>query len=287
MKRMHTFPEQKLLRSEDILLLDMSKHRHQLSAVPHRHDHYTIMWVQQEASSTQSIDGNSYEMHPHRIFFMAPGQIHVMDGKPQQGWLLLFSEAMFQYFLNSHPSKETIGITTPLINKPFVDLPKQERDLFAFIFQYLYRNLQKKQMTFSLAFHQLSLLLLKLNAIHLQQQHQLGPPKLETKLYLQLTQLIERYFRIEHDTNFYATALLRHPKTINNMLKRSAGSSIVQMLHERICAEAKTLLITSELSIKEISYSLGFKDPSYFNRFFKRIVSITPLDFRTKHHHNS
>ncbi|HEY1121221.1 MAG TPA: helix-turn-helix domain-containing protein, partial [Haloferula sp.] len=44
--------------------------------------------------------------------------------------------------------------------------------------------------------------------------------------------------------------------------------------------DAKRLLLYSELSVAEIGYRLGFKDPSYFGRFFRRYESRTPAEFR-------
>ena len=45
-------------------------------------------------------------------------------------------------------------------------------------------------------------------------------------------------------------------------------------------AQAKNLLIHSDLEIKEIAYTLGFNYPQYFNRAFKQSVGITPGEFR-------
>jgi len=52
-------------------------------------------------------------------------------------------------------------------------------------------------------------------------------------------------------------------------------------LHDRQVLEAKRLLYNTGMSVKEIAFNLGFKDSSYFIRFFKRMTSVTPLSYRT------
>ena len=53
------------------------------------------------------------------------------------------------------------------------------------------------------------------------------------------------------------------------------------MQHERLLLESKRLLYFSSLSVKEIAYTLGFEDASYFVRFFKHLTGTTPLQLRT------
>jgi AraC-like DNA-binding protein len=58
------------------------------------------------------------------------------------------------------------------------------------------------------------------------------------------------------------------------------GKTVTDMIQERIVMEAKRLLFHSDLSVKEIGYSLGFEDAAYFNRAFKKKAGTTPLEFR-------
>ena len=58
------------------------------------------------------------------------------------------------------------------------------------------------------------------------------------------------------------------------------GNTPLQIINERIILEAKRMLRYSSLRVKEVSIDLGFEDPSYFNKFFKKITGITPADFR-------
>ena len=52
------------------------------------------------------------------------------------------------------------------------------------------------------------------------------------------------------------------------------------LTRERLLAEAKHLLFVGKENIKEISFSLGFEDPSYFSRFFRKMTKLTPEEFK-------
>ena len=67
---------------------------------------------------------------------------------------------------------------------------------------------------------------------------------------------------------------------LSDVIKRQSGKTAIEHIHERIVMEAKRQLLHAGLSVKEIAYALGFDDAAYFNRFFKRITSVTPVVYR-------
>jgi AraC-like DNA-binding protein len=67
---------------------------------------------------------------------------------------------------------------------------------------------------------------------------------------------------------------------LNALIKEQSGKTVMMHVHDRQTLEAKRLLYSTSMSVKEIAFDLGFKDASYFNRFFKRVASVTPLAYR-------
>ena len=79
---------------------------------------------------------------------------------------------------------------------------------------------------------------------------------------------------------FYAEQLAVHPNHLNALAKRVTGSNALHIIHEQIINTAKTLLLQSHLTVKELSYQLAFKEPTHFASFFKKYTGMTPMQFR-------
>ena len=70
--------------------------------------------------------------------------------------------------------------------------------------------------------------------------------------------------------------------TLNTLCRALAGQSALQIVHQRIVLEAKRDLIYTSLTINQLADSLGFADPAYFSRFFRRMTGLSPRDFRRR-----
>lgn len=102
------------------------------------------------------------------------------------------------------------------------------------------------------------------------------------------TELLERQFPIEstsHKVSLrsakdFASKLNVHTNHLNRAIKISTGKTTSSHIAERIAMEAIALLKHTNWNISEISYSLGFEEPSHFNNFFKKQTSMTPSAYR-------
>lgn len=93
---------------------------------------------------------------------------------------------------------------------------------------------------------------------------------------------VNECFREWHELSHYAQWLHISAGHLSEVVKAQSGRSASRHIQERIMLEARRLLIHTEQSSKEIAYSLGFADASYFHRFFKREAGSTPLQYRTR-----
>lgn len=96
-------------------------------------------------------------------------------------------------------------------------------------------------------------------------------------------ELIDRHFRERRPVSFYAGRLGVSAAQLNNTCRRRTGRSAQQLIHDRLLLEARRLLAYSDLDVAAISYALGFRDPSYFSRFFTRAQGNSPSEFRQRH----
>jgi len=79
---------------------------------------------------------------------------------------------------------------------------------------------------------------------------------------------------------YFASQLATHPNHLNAVVKRKTQKTAIAFIHEQLILEAKSLLSQTEISIKEIAFKLGFREPSHFNHFFKKQTNLPPALFR-------
>lgn len=79
---------------------------------------------------------------------------------------------------------------------------------------------------------------------------------------------------------FLASQLNISPKYLSDCLKQLTGQTAQQIIHDKMIEKAKDSLTTSELSVSEIAYQLGFEYPQSFSKLFKKKTELSPLAFR-------
>ena len=92
--------------------------------------------------------------------------------------------------------------------------------------------------------------------------------------------LVDEHFRTKKQVQDYADMLHKSPKTLSNIFSTCKLPSPLRVIHERVEAEAKRLLLYSNKSAKEIADILGFEDQASFSRFFKNITGQSAVQFR-------
>jgi AraC family transcriptional regulator, transcriptional activator of pobA len=92
--------------------------------------------------------------------------------------------------------------------------------------------------------------------------------------------LIEKNLSKRRPVQWYAKELHVHPNHLNYIVKKITGLTAKVTIDNRLVLEAKYLLASSKLSIKEIAHDLGFENPDYFMTFFKKNAGVSPGSYR-------
>ena len=92
---------------------------------------------------------------------------------------------------------------------------------------------------------------------------------------------LEKHFKTIHSVSSYAERLSISSRKLSEVLKLFVGKSASRVIQERLVVEAKRRLSYTGESVKEIGFELGFNDPSYFGKVFKRVEGKAPQAFRS------
>lgn len=252
----------------------------------HHHDRFYQLHVILKGTIHLNLDENSYVVQAP-MFFLTPPTIphsfttsnntkgHVITIRQQLVWQLMES------FMVAGWDKGNF-MTAPLCvslvqeNNRSVNHLLQLLTLIADEVQQL--GVEKK---FSLeALFQLILIdILRLaDKIEPQQKNRKG----DIRIFHLFNQLIESHYKEHLTLSQYATKINITEARLNDICRRLAGLPSKRIIMDRLIQEAKRLLSFSSISITEIGYELGFKDPAYFARFFRKNTDITASKYRNR-----
>jgi len=95
--------------------------------------------------------------------------------------------------------------------------------------------------------------------------------------------LIESYYLKRWPVDRYARRLALSETSLNRLCRRLAGCTAFDLVQQRLALEAQRRLVYVASSVSGIGSELGFKDPAYFSRFFRRHCGVSPNEFRRRH----
>lgn len=201
----------------------------------------------------------------------------------QDGVFCIFTETFFHNFgsLKSYPLFQAKG------DKVFIldDLEVQEVEkIYNKMFEtkesnYPYKDDQLRNLVYELIHYAL-----KSNPALVSHQEE----DRSNKIIALFTELLERQFPLESPyhrfslktPSSFAQNLNIHTNHLNKVLKETTGKTTSEHISQRILLEAKALLKHSSWSITDISFALGFEEPSHFTNFFKKNAQLSPKKFR-------
>lgn len=197
-----------------------------------------------------------------------------------KGLLVLFNLEFLLRRSFSYKAIQDKKILTPFI-KPYLYLDDEQAGLITALFETLLKEQVERGEHFE------ELIALKVIELVIEcerlfaERGNLGKDVSSNKLVTAFGRLLEKNFHHQRSVSFYADKLHVHPNYLNSVLKKFTGDSAKETINNRLLIEAKYLLHSTSLSIKEIANQTGFEDPDYFTVFFKRMEKIPPAAYRT------
>lgn len=255
------------------------KHHKNLN-FPHRHNFYHVVFFTEGAGS-HSIDFHKFTVVPNQVYFMIPGQVHSWSFEGNvDGFVVNFTSEFFQSFLLRHDYLERFtffnGISQDGVIELGQELAKSMQGRFE---ELLTLNNQRNPMQKDLIKTILLQMFLLIDQYGLEDKPYNQP---NFTLLRNFQRLIEKHYTEFRLPKQYADLLFVTPNHLNALCKTTMGMQAGELIRNRILLEAKRLLVNLDMTITEISNELNFNDNSYFTKFFKKQVGITPEEFRKK-----
>lgn len=95
------------------------------------------------------------------------------------------------------------------------------------------------------------------------------------------TALVEAEYSRQVGLERYAARMGISAAHLNALCRQVTGQSALAIIHARSMREARRMLVYTSMTVRDISDALGFSDPAYFTRFFKRNAGMSPREFRS------
>ncbi|BDY07031.1 AraC family transcriptional regulator [Ferrimonas sp. YFM] len=244
---------------------------------PHRHEYFQIFWVL-EGEGSQSIDFREFPMMPGQVFFIAPGQVHDVHAMPQK----MVSVSFNPEFISSREYCQQPIDRLFLRNRstePYISLDElgggELLGLLEMVGRELARELPDRDLMSALLVGYLRYMMRYLDEGD-------DSDTMADKRMVRLLNLIDDNFRERKDVAMYAQQLSMTSKRLNELSKQRFSRTVTQLIHDKVTVEARRELAFTQKTIKTISFKLGYKDTSYFCRFFKRMSGQSPQAFRSE-----
>jgi AraC family transcriptional regulator, transcriptional activator of pobA len=252
-------------------------------------DFYSIS-LKRDFSAKMRYGQQEYDFDEGIMFFIAPGQVFGIEVKKgaalkRSGWMLLIHPD-FLWSTALAKSIKQYEYFDYSVNEALFLSEKEETTVTGImqnIQQEYHSNIDKFSQHVIIA--QLELLLTYADRFY---QRQFITRKISNhKMLTRLEEVLLQYFNSEAlsekglpTVQYIAQELNVSPGYLGGLLKALTGYSTQQHIHDKLIGLAKEKLSTTDLTVSEIAYQLGFVHSQSFSKLFKTKTRLSPLEFR-------
>jgi len=244
-------------------------------------NHIKILFLPKD--SKVQIDFQEFEIETDSLLFINPNVVIKPNGNETRGESLLHFNRDF-YCIELHDQEVACDgiLYNNVFEVPFVKLNDSQSTEIKRIIEEIQSEMKNEDAnTEEMLRTLLKLIIVKATRIW-KQQHELDEEEQQSDINFlrKFSKLVEQHYKTHHTVADYAEMLFLTPKNLSKKIGLLSKETPNDIIKNRIILESKRLLAHTELSVKEIAYSLNYEDDAYFVRFFTKNTGISPLSFR-------
>ncbi|MFK4070683.1 AraC family transcriptional regulator [Streptomyces sp. NPDC029674] len=254
---------------------------------PHRHTFHEIVHVT-GGTGGHVVDLTRFALRPPNLCFIAPGQVHHWENVTGlEGQVILFTDD----FLLDHPADR--HILRGLARRSCLDLPDEAAEWTA----RLVAEMNGEYRSGAEGFHGVLRALLHILVVRAarlpasrtsaaasgaapEHGHEGAPHSRPASVATEFVTLLSAPEGALQSVRSCAAQLGVSVSYLSEVVKASTGRTPGELIRQARVHEAKRLLLRTELTVRQVAGRVGFGDPAYFCRFFRRETGASPGDFR-------
>jgi AraC family transcriptional activator of pobA len=248
---------------------------------PHKLTHYCFVFLDQ-GTETYKIDLQDITISDGQMVFGLPNQVfcNPPKGAHNLNYKAAFDENLLALLPNSFPF-----LLDPLNSNTITFTPDAKgrvKSIFSHLFQLLHNTKEPGDTEIILAY--MNTLLTEFNSAYFEQGGHDNLPNPKLSKYIAFKLAVETHLTEQHDVHTIAEKLAMTTSSLYGVVKEFSGVSPKEWMTNRLMLEAQRKLQYTTLSVKELAYELGFNDPDYFSRLFKKSTGKSVSSFLADHH---
>ena len=279
------FKEKADIQIEVVSLETLTKVSKDYLVKPHRTDFYHI-FLFENCQPTHFVDFEPIKIQPYTLLFIDKDRVHQFDRLLKyEGNILIFTDDFFCTAENDKKFLRSSILFNDFTNNATIRLNKNSFHRFSNICITISEELNlttdnSKHIILKNLLHNFLLLAEREKRTQGYTEIKKGADLDYTLLF---RDLLESNFKKQKSVSEYSSQIITSEKRLGQATSKVLGKSPKEIINDRVLLEAKRLIVHSNLSIKEIGQDLGFEDPAYFIRYFRKNIGTTPVEFRETH----
>ncbi len=188
---------------------------------------------------------------------------------------------MSKRFTESLNIEKGFSLFLTLRDNPFIPLTLEELDAMVAFYTIMQRAVRKKDNPYRMEVVKHLIKAFFYNTGY--QYHNLSNNEKKSKnekLVESFLSIVQMHYKEQRGVEFYANELCLTPKYLSKVVKETSGKSANDWIDNHVILEAKALLKSTNMTIQQISDEFSFPSQSFFGKYFKRNVGLSPKEYK-------